>query len=69
MNRYLRLANDMSLIYLYRDPVDFQKSYRALSAIVELEIGHNPFDGGLYVFIKPQHHPFYWGTSESMLLS
>jgi transposase len=37
-------------IYLYRDPVDFRKSFRGLAALVEQELGHNPFDGGLYAF-------------------
>lgn len=50
MKRYLRPAEDMPRIYLYRDPVDFRKSFRGLAAIVELELGHNPFDGALYAF-------------------
>jgi transposase len=37
-------------VYLYRDPVDFRKSYRGLSLIVEQELGHDPFNGALYVF-------------------
>jgi transposase len=40
----------MPAIYLYRDPVDFRKSFRGLAAIVEQALGHNPFDGGLYAF-------------------
>ena len=40
----------MPHIYLYRDPVDFRKSYRGLAAIVEQELEHNPFDGALYAF-------------------
>ena len=38
----------MPNIFLYRDPVDFRKSFRGLAAIVEQELGHNPFDGVLY---------------------
>ena len=37
-------------MYLYRHPVDFRKSYRGVAAIVEMELGHNVFDGGLYAF-------------------
>ena len=48
--RYFRPANDMPRIYLYRDPVDFRKASAGLAAIVERELGHNPFDGGLYAF-------------------
>jgi len=40
----------MPYIYLYRDPVDFRKSYRGLAAIVEQELEHNPFAGALYAF-------------------
>ncbi|MCG7881681.1 MAG: IS66 family insertion sequence element accessory protein TnpB [Candidatus Thiodiazotropha endolucinida] len=40
----------MPNIYLYRNPVDFRKSFRGLAAIVEQELDHNPFDGGLYTF-------------------
>lgn len=39
-------------IFLYREPVDFRKSYRGLGAIVELELNRNPFSGELYVFIN-----------------
>lgn len=37
-------------MFLYRYPVDFRKSYRGLSAIVEMELGHDPFSGSLYAF-------------------
>ena len=50
MTRYFRPALDMPKIYLYRDPVDFRKQSAGLAAIVEGDIGHNPFDGGLYAF-------------------
>lgn len=39
-------------VYLYRECIDFRKSYRGLSAIVEQELGHDPFSGELYVFIN-----------------
>ncbi|WP_374116348.1 IS66 family insertion sequence element accessory protein TnpB, partial [Thiolapillus sp.] len=35
----------MPQIYLYREPVDFRKSFRGLAAIVEQKLGHNPFEG------------------------
>lgn len=56
MNASLRPSLDMPNIYLYRDPVDFRKSFRGLAAIVELELGHNPFAGGLYVFTNRQRN-------------
>ncbi len=39
----LRPAASLKRVYLYRDFVDFRKSYKGLSAIVEQEIGHDPF--------------------------
>ena len=56
MSHYLRPAHDMPKIYLYREPVDFRKSFRGLAAIVEQELGHNPFDGSLYAFTNRQHN-------------
>lgn len=52
MTRLMRPPDSLPQVFLYRDPVDFRKSYKGLGAIVELEIGHNPFDGGLYIFIN-----------------
>ncbi|ELA9392370.1 IS66 family insertion sequence element accessory protein TnpB [Vibrio parahaemolyticus] len=46
----LRPSLSLPKVYLYRDPIDFRKSHRGLSALVELELGHNPFSGELYVF-------------------
>jgi hypothetical protein len=51
VSQSLRPANTLQRVYLYRDPIVFRKSYRGLSAIVELELGHNPFDGELYVLL------------------
>ncbi|WP_260296014.1 IS66 family insertion sequence element accessory protein TnpB [Sedimenticola hydrogenitrophicus] len=56
MNRSFRPANNMPNIYLYREPVDFRKSFRGLAAIVEQELEHNPFDGGLYAFTNRQRN-------------
>ena len=56
MSHYLRPTKDMPKIYLYREPVDFRKSFRGLAAIVEQELGHNPFAGGLYVFTNRRHN-------------
>jgi transposase len=60
-----RLADDFGVVavvlvgfqvYLYRNPVDFRKSFRGLAAIVEQELGHNPFEGGLYAFTNRQRN-------------
>ena len=63
MSRTLRPGEDMPLIYLYREPVDFRLGFRGLSALVEQELAHNPFDGGLYAFTNRQHNKIkclYW---------
>jgi len=46
----LRPNNNLPTIYLYKDSVDFRKGHRGLSAIVQIELGHDPFSGILYVF-------------------
>ncbi len=56
MNRVLRLPDALPKIYVYREPVDFRKSYRGLGGIVECEFGHNPFEGAIYIFINKQHN-------------
>lgn len=56
MNYSLRPTKQLPAIYLYREPVDFRKSYRGLAAIVEQELGHNPFEGALYAFSNRQRN-------------
>lgn len=54
---------DIECIYLYRQAVDFRKSYNGLAAIVEQELSHNPFSGQLYVFINRHRNKIkclYW---------
>lgn len=41
-----RPSVELTDVYLYRNAIDFRKSHRGLAAIVECELGHNPFDGG-----------------------
>ena len=55
MRRHLRPSYGTPRIYLYREPVDFRKSFRGLAAIVEQELGHNPFEGALYAFTNRRH--------------
>ena len=54
--RYLRPSRATPLIYLYREPIDFRKQVNGLAAIVERELGHNLFAGGLYAFTNRQHN-------------
>jgi transposase len=50
-------------VYLYRTAIDFRKSIGGLSALVERELGLNPFGDGLYVFINRRRDKLkalYW---------
>ena len=70
MTRVMRPPDSLPQVFLYCQPVDFRKSYRGLGAIVELEIGHNPFDGGLYVFINKNRNKIkclFWETNGFVL--
>jgi transposase len=37
-------------------PIDFRKALWGLSAIIECELGHNPFAGHLYAFTNKQRN-------------
>ena len=57
-------------IFLYREPVDFRKSYRGLGAIVELELNRNPFSGELYIFTNRQRNKIkclFWESNGFVL--
>jgi len=50
-------------VYLYRPVIDFRKSIGGLSALVEQELGLNPFGDALYVFINRRRDKLkalYW---------
>lgn len=38
--------------YLYQNPTDMRKGFDSLSGIVRNELGRNPMDGGVYVFLN-----------------
>ena len=54
--RCFRPGPDLVNIYLHREPVDFRKQVNGLAAIVEQELGHNVFTGGLYAFTNRQRN-------------
>ena len=50
-------------VYLYRQAIDFRKSIGGLSALVEQELGMNPFGDALYVLISRRRDKIkalYW---------
>lgn len=70
MSKPMRPALDQTHIFLYREPVDFRKGPRGLAAIVEQELGHNPFHGGLYAFTNRQRNKIkclFWETNGFVL--
>lgn len=46
----LRPGSHLTQVYVYRDYVDFRKGHKGLSALIEHELGHDVFNGTLYVF-------------------
>jgi transposase len=68
--RMMRPPATLPQVFLYRDPIDFRKSYRGLAAIVEVELENNPFDGALYVFVNRQRNKIkclFWETNGFVL--
>lgn len=52
----MRPSFSLPEVYLYRDSIDFRKSFKGLAVLVEQELGHNPFDGHLYAFTNRQRN-------------
>ena len=44
------------MVFLYLQPIDFRKSHLGLCAIVECELGHDPFAGHLYAFTNKRRN-------------
>lgn len=42
--------NQEAVVYLHRTPIDFRKAINGLVALVEQELGLNPFTNACYVF-------------------
>ncbi|WP_024608491.1 IS66 family insertion sequence element accessory protein TnpB [Pseudoalteromonas sp. TAB23] len=56
MQPTLRPAAHLPRVFLYCEPIDFRKSHRGLSTLIEAELGHNPFSGELYAFTNKQRN-------------
>lgn len=56
MTEVMRPSRQLSQVFLYRQPIDFRKSFNGLAAIVERELGHNVFDGKLYAFTNKRRN-------------
>ncbi len=70
MSSAIRPAKTLAQVFLYLKPVDFRKGFLGLSALVEVELGHNPFSGQLYVFCNRQRNKIkclFWESSGFVL--
>ena len=56
MTEVMRPSRTLAQVFLYRDPIDFRKSFNGLAAIVERELGHNVFEGHLYAFTNKRRN-------------
>jgi transposase len=52
MTEVMRPNRALPQVFLYREPIDFRKSFNGLAAIIDQELGRNPFAGELYAFIN-----------------
>ena len=62
----MEMFQEVSAVYLHREPVAFRKSINGLSSIVESEMGMSPFSGALYVFCNRNREKLkliYWDRS------
>jgi len=46
----MRPANDLPVVYLCREAIDFRKGINGLAVLVEAQLGENPFSEHLFVF-------------------
>jgi len=46
----MRPANDLPVVYLCREAIDFRKGINGLAVLVEEQLGENPFSEHLFVF-------------------
>ena len=44
--------NDSMRYWLYTEPTDMRKSFHTLSGLVRDQLGRNPLDGDVYIFIN-----------------
>ena len=59
----MKMFNELTEVYLHREPVDFRKSINGLMVIVEQDMQLSPFTGTLFVFSNKAHNKLkvlYW---------
>ncbi|WP_111979280.1 IS66 family insertion sequence element accessory protein TnpB [Algibacillus agarilyticus] len=56
MTGVMRPNIGLTQVYLYQPSIDFRKSHLGLCALIECELGHNPFTGHLYAFTNKRRN-------------
>ena len=59
----MRPADDLDIVWLCRDAVDFRKGINGLSILVEEQLVRDPFCGQLFVFVNRKRDKIkilYW---------
>jgi transposase len=59
----MRPSNELPVVYLCREAVDFRKGINGLAALVEAVLEHNPFGEQLFVFCNRSRNRvriLYW---------
>ena len=62
----MRPSNDVDVVWLCREAVDFRKGINGLSILVEDQLMHDPFSGQLFVFVNRNRDKvkiLYWERS------
>ena len=52
----MRPSMELTQVFLYQQPIDFRKAHLGLSALIECELGHDPFAGHLYAFTNKRRN-------------
>ena len=56
MTQVMRHILSLTQVFLYQQPIDFRKAHLGLCAIIECELGHDPFTGHLYAFTNKRRN-------------
>ena len=62
----MRPSNDLDIVWLAREPVDFRNQINGLSILVEEQLMRDPFCGQLFVFVNKARDKIkilYWERS------
>ena len=68
----MRPADDLDIVWLCRDAVDFRKGINGLSIVVEEQLVRDPFSGQLFVFVNRKRDKvkiIYWGVPRTFGVS